>query len=37
MVKLNVNVPQTDDKEILEAAKKIEACYKGDIRKDIRL
>ena len=37
MVKLHVRVPQTDDKEILEAVEKMNRFYKGDIRKDIRL
>ncbi len=37
MVKLNVKVPQTDDKDLLEAAEKIGRFYEGDIRKDVRL
>ncbi|MEA2038481.1 MAG: molecular chaperone DnaJ [Thermodesulfobacteriota bacterium] len=37
MVKLIVKVPTTDDREILEAAEKMDRCYKGDVRKDIRL
>jgi molecular chaperone DnaJ len=37
MVKLVVKVPRTDDKEILEAAEKIDKFYKDDLRKDIRL
>lgn len=37
MVKLNVKVPQTDDKEMLEAIEKMNSYYEGDIRKDIRL
>ncbi len=37
MVKLIVKVPQTDDREILEAAEKMDRFYRGDIRKDIRL
>jgi len=37
MVKLTVKVPRSDDSEILEAAKKMDKLYDGDIRKDIRL
>jgi molecular chaperone DnaJ len=37
MVKLNVKVPQTDDKEMLNAIEKMNSYYEGDIRKDIRL
>ena len=37
MVKLVVKVPQTDDREILEAAKKMGSFYKKDLRSDIRL
>ena len=37
MVKLIVKVPQTDDREILEAAEKMNRFYQGDIRKDVRL
>ena len=37
MVKLVVKVPRTDDKEILEAAEKIDRFYKDDLRRDIRL
>ncbi|MDY7034621.1 MAG: molecular chaperone DnaJ [Thermodesulfobacteriota bacterium] len=37
MVKLIVKVPQTEDKEVLEAAKKMERLYDEDIRKKIRL
>jgi molecular chaperone DnaJ len=37
MVKLIVKVPQTDDGETLEAAKKMERLYVGDIRKGIHL
>lgn len=37
MVKLIVKVPTTDDREILEAAEKMDRFYKGDVRKDIRL
>jgi molecular chaperone DnaJ len=36
MVKLVVKVPKTDDGEILEAVKKMDSLYKGDVRKDIR-
>lgn len=36
MVKLIVKVPQTDDKEIIEAAEKMERFYEGDLRKAIR-
>ncbi|SPD75967.1 Chaperone protein DnaJ [uncultured Desulfobacterium sp.] len=37
MVKLIIKVPQTDDKEILEAAEKMERFYAGDLRQAIRL
>ena len=37
MAKLVVKVPQTDDREILEAAKKMGSFYKKDLRSDIRL
>jgi molecular chaperone DnaJ len=37
MVKLVVKVPQTEDKDILEAVGKMDRFYKGDLRKDIRL
>ena len=37
MVKLHVKVPRTNDKETLEAVKKMNKLYKGDIRKDLRL
>ena len=37
MVKLEVKVPKTDNKEILEAAEKMGKFYQGDLRKDIRL
>lgn len=37
MVRLNVKVPRTDDKEILEAVEKMNKFYEEDIRKDIRL
>jgi len=37
MVKLVVKVPQTDDREVLEAVEKIDRFYKGDIRAKIRL
>jgi molecular chaperone DnaJ len=37
MVKLVVKVPQTDDKGVLEAVEKMDAFYKEDLRKHIRL
>lgn len=37
MVKLIVKVPQTDDKEVLEAVDKIDKFYKGDLRSNIIL
>ncbi|MFC1591184.1 molecular chaperone DnaJ [Thermodesulfobacteriota bacterium] len=37
MVKLVVKVPQTRDKEVLEAVETIEKHYQGDLRKDITL
>ena len=37
MVKLHVRVPQTDDKETLEAVQKMNKLYGGDIRKDLKL
>lgn len=37
MVKLIVKVPKTDDREILQAAKKMDGLYREDLRKDIRL
>jgi len=37
MVKLIVKVPQTDDREILEAAEKMNGFYKEDPRRNIRL
>jgi molecular chaperone DnaJ len=37
MVKLIVKVPRTDDKEILEAAERMDGFYKGDLRRNIRL
>jgi molecular chaperone DnaJ len=37
LVKLVVKVPQTDDREVLEAVEKIDRFYKGDIRAKIRL
>jgi molecular chaperone DnaJ len=36
-VRLAVKVPQTDDSDVLEAAKKMDRSYKGNIRGDIRL
>jgi molecular chaperone DnaJ len=37
MVKLVVKVPQTDDREVLNAVEKMDRLYKGDIRGDLRL
>jgi molecular chaperone DnaJ len=37
MIKLMVKVPRTDDRNILDAAKKMEPLYTEDIRKDVRL
>ena len=37
MVKLAVKVPQTDDKETLDAAEKMSRLYKTDLRGYIRL
>lgn len=37
MVKLDVKVPKTDDKEMLEAAKKMDGFYREDIRKNVKL
>ncbi len=37
MVKIVVKVPQTDSSEVIEAAKKMDSYYKGDIRGNIRL
>lgn len=37
MVRLVVKVPQTDDKDAGEMAKKMGSFYKGDLRKDIRI
>lgn len=37
LVKLVVKVPETDDKEVLEAAEKMEAYYKGNVRQSLRL
>ncbi|MFZ7112476.1 MAG: molecular chaperone DnaJ [Desulfatiglandales bacterium] len=37
MLKLVVKVPKTDDKEILEAAEKMDKFYKEDVRGSIRL
>jgi DnaJ-class molecular chaperone len=37
MVKLVVKVPQTENKEILEAVGKMDRYYKEDLRKGIRL
>jgi len=37
MIKLVVKVPQTDDKEMLEAVKKMNQFYKGDLRSGLKL
>ena len=37
MVKLIVKVPQTDEREVLEAVEKLEGYYQEDVRKDIRM
>jgi molecular chaperone DnaJ len=37
MLKLVVRVPKTDNKDVLEMARKMEAFYKTDIRGDVRL
>ncbi|RLB41878.1 MAG: molecular chaperone DnaJ [Deltaproteobacteria bacterium] len=37
LVKLVVKVPEADDKEILEAAEKMEAFYRGDIRQGLQI
>ncbi|MDY6973188.1 MAG: DnaJ C-terminal domain-containing protein, partial [Thermodesulfobacteriota bacterium] len=37
LVRLVVKVPQTDDREILEAVEKMDRFYEGDLRGDIRL
>jgi molecular chaperone DnaJ len=37
MVKLVVKVPQTDDREVLEAVEKMDRLYKEDVRARIRL
>lgn len=37
MVKLIVKVPQAKEKEVIEAAEKMDSFYKEDLRKDIRL
>ncbi|RLC29435.1 MAG: J domain-containing protein [Deltaproteobacteria bacterium] len=37
MVRLVVKVPRTNDPEILEAARKMDKFYEGDLRRDIRL
>jgi len=37
LVKLVVKVPQTDDREILEAAEKMNQFYKGDIRSGLKI
>ncbi len=36
-VKLMVKVPQTEDKEVLNAAKRMDALYTEDVRKQVRL
>jgi hypothetical protein len=37
LVRLVIKVPQTEDKEILEAAAKMDRLYEKDIRSDLRL
>ena len=37
MVKLVVKVPKTEDREILEAVRKMDRFYEEDVRKDLRL
>jgi molecular chaperone DnaJ len=37
MVKLVVKVPQTDDREVLEAVEKMDRFYDGDVRRDLRV
>jgi molecular chaperone DnaJ len=37
MVKLVVKVPQTDDRDILDAVEKMDRYYEGDVRRDLRL
>ena len=37
MVKLTVKVPNTDNEEILRAAKKMDEYYKEDVRKNLKL
>ncbi|HDG98055.1 MAG TPA: molecular chaperone DnaJ [Desulfobacterales bacterium] len=37
LVKLVVKIPETDDKEVLEAAEKMEGYYKGEVRQGLRL
>jgi molecular chaperone DnaJ len=37
MVKLVVKVPQTEDREVLDAVEKMDRLYKGDIRGGLRL
>jgi len=37
MVKLVVKVPKTDDKEVLDAVKRMDSLYKEDLRGGIRL
>jgi len=37
MVKLVVKVPKTEDREILEAIRKMDRFYEEDVRKDLRL
>jgi molecular chaperone DnaJ len=37
MLKLVVKVPQTDDREIIEAARKMDDFYRGDLRQAVRL
>jgi molecular chaperone DnaJ len=37
MIKLVVKVPQTDDRDILDAVEKMDGFYKEDLRKDLKL
>lgn len=37
MLKLVVKVPQTDDSEIIDAVRKMDSFYKGDLRQGVRL
>jgi hypothetical protein len=37
MVKLVVKVPKTEDREILEAVRKMDNYYQEDVRRSLRL